>query len=382
MTVIDTHGVHGAAATFAEVEAQAKLKLHSVEDLRATLATTEPMSSVGFPVGDSVKFKINPAWNHGIETKSGSDLVDAFVRVGKGATKEFQLTKDALLEATSVTGLPKGYVARTPANLVEPQLNYWFREGLGAKDFKLLVVNDEAAHALTRSTVTPFSNIRLLDEALDTIHARYGDDAEVLVDYKNHHSLRSTAFRLIVPSESRILTDTGTDNDSWSCGVQVKNSLIGESQTSIDGYLFRWWCTNGAIDTSASTGVWSRRSGGQGDEVFEWARSAVDEVLGGLDHAFDAIQAMTEISLENEVADTLRDIFQTYRVPAPQREAIIKGMVDSDQLNMYAVMQAITAAANGADVDPLHAEALMRVGGELPHVAHDRCGACRRLMPH
>jgi len=144
--------------------------------------------------------------------------------------------------------------------------------------------------------------------------------------------------------------------------------------------LFRWWCTNGAIDTAASSGVWNRRQG-QGEDVYDWARMAVDDVLGGLEHSLDAVQNLVDVTLEGEVNETLRDIFQQYRVPAGEREAIIRQLVESDQLTMYAVMQAITQVANRHDMNPLHAEHLMRVGGDIPHVANDRCGSCRRILP-
>jgi hypothetical protein len=86
--------------------------------------------------------------------------------------------------------------------------------------------------------INPFSNLRLLERALEGIEAHYGA-GEVLVDSKFAHSLRRTDIRLIVPENRRAMHRTGTDDDTWSAGIQLKNSLIGDVQTSIDGYLFR-----------------------------------------------------------------------------------------------------------------------------------------------
>lgn len=355
-----------------------KDKLLTLDDLREQLSKTEPLGARDVVVGDGVRFRLDPTWNHGVEAKDGDEAVDAYVSLNGS---EFQLSKDAVLEATSICGLTKNYASRTPARLIEPQLNYWFRDGLVGKEYKLLTV-DSLGAAFARATVVPFSNLRLLDQALAGIKAAYGTD-DVLVDYKLAHNLKYTAFRLIVPEQTRVIENTGTDNDTWSVGVQVRNSAIGDTQTDISGYLFRWWCTNGAIDTFASSGAWSRRSSGQDEwSVYEWAREAVDGVLGGLEHSLDAVQSLTDIPIAGEAADVLRDVFTQYRIPVKEREQIIENMIEAENLTMYAVMQAVTQAANNPELSPGNAEALMRAGGDLPHSASDRCEACRRLQVH
>jgi hypothetical protein len=56
-------------------------------------------------------------------------------------------------------------------------------------------------------------------------------------------------------------------------------------------------------------------------------------------------------------------------------------MVDNDQLNMYAVMNAITQAANRADVPQEQVRTLMEIGGDLPRAIHHRCDGCHRMLP-
>jgi hypothetical protein len=361
-----------------------KPKLHSLDYVRDVLAKTEPLSTYGFTVGDGIRFSLTPGWQHGMEARAGTELVDAYVHIGKGAgTLDFQLTKDALLEATSICGLTKVYAARCPAELLEPQLNFWFRDGLSFKpihDYQLLVAGGYGA-AITRASIVPFSNLRLMDEAIAGIEKRFGV-GELLVDYKFEHSLRKTHLRMVIPGHTRAIQGTGQPDDTWSVGLQLKNSLIGEERTSIDGYLFRWVCTNGAIDTHSSSGAWTRRGGGSENEVYEWARVAVDDVLGGLEPALDAVQAMVDIPIEGQANEILRDVFTHYGTPLPERAKIIENMVEQGNLNMYAVMNAITQVANDATMEPSHVENLLRMGGDLPHAAHSRCEACRRLLPH
>src|SRR5882724_2819536 len=308
--------------------------LLTLDTVREALATTEPLSEHGLTVG-STNFSLAPAWNHVLDTTEGTDVVDATVSIG---TSEFQLSKDAVFQATSACGLPAAYVKKTPARLIESHLNYWYGSdrGLGDKDLKLLVTQDRGA-AVTRSTVHPFSNLRLLEEALSGIEDRYGA-GEVLADSKFHHSLARTHLRLIVPEHTYRIEDTGTPNDIWSMGINLSNSLTGVEQTSLDGYLFRWWCFNGAIDTNAASGTWSRRSGGQEEsDVYEWARSVVDEVLGGLEGSFDAIQEMARTPVAGDVNQILRETFATYKLPARNRQAVIANLVEDDQMTMYSL---------------------------------------------
>ena len=363
---------------------QMRDKLIPLEDLRQRLGKTEPLSYKEFSAGSPIGFDLAPDWNHGIDLVASTDPIKASVRFGVEDAPRVTLTKEALLEFTSACGLSKAYVQRAPAHLITPQLEWWYSGGFGQRDFKALQVgSDEDARvvALTKATIQPFSNVSLLDKAVEAIYAEYGEDTEILSDYKFQHSLRQTAFRLIVPGHQRVIEGPGTSaDDTWSAGVQVRNSLIGLTQTQIDGYLFRWWCTNGAIDVKASAGAWNRKAGGQGDDVYEWAREAVDGILGGLEHSFQAVEDLTQVPLDEDAAVVLRDLFEEYKIPLAARSRITDNMVTaSGELTMYSMMQAVTEAANQVDLDPNHVEHLMRIGGDLPHSVHERCEACHRL---
>jgi len=357
-----------------------KDRLKTLEEAQEFLAITEPLNTFPFSTGDGIRFHLEPGWNHGIDAMGPMDVIEkAQVRVGEDLTTapDFFLTKDALLEFTSQCGLPKPYVSKTPANFIEDQLNYWFRLGMPGKDYKMLVTPDnERVVALTKATITPFSNLRLVDEMLGGIAKMYGE-GEVLVDYKFQHDLRNTHLRLIVPESVRTLKHTGTDDDEWSMGIQLKNSLIGAKPTELNGYLFRWTCTNGAIDTHAATGAFSRR--GSDNDVYEWARQAVDQVLGGLEGSLGQVQALAHIPIEGQAKQSLADVFQLYKVPGNLRDKVMEIMVETQELTMYAVMQAITAVANEVDMSFGQIEMMMRAGGDLPHRADSRCDTCHRI---
>lgn len=350
-------------------------KLFSLDTARAALANTEPLTSAALDP-DSTSFHLND-WNLDqvlVESMGDTDTVAATVRLGSA---EFPLTKEALLEATSAVGLSKAFVTRTPGTLIEPLLNHCIQQG--TRDMKLLITRGVGA-AFTRATINPFSNLLLLDNMLEGVRDRFGD-TEILVDYKFNHTLAATNLRLVLPESQRILEHTGTANDVWSTGIQLTNSLIGKKQTSIEGYLFRWTCTNGATTTQVSSGPWSRKSGGQGDEVYVWARDAVDAVLGGLEGALDQVQHLVDVPVGGAVADILLDAFNTYKIPAAERDMITANMLNTEEaLNMYTVMQAITQVANTPDLESSHVDRLLAAGGDLAHTVASRCDSCHRRI--
>jgi hypothetical protein len=221
--------------------------------------------------------------------------------------------------------------------------------------------------------VKPFSNRGLLSYSLQAIDKKFG--GEVYADYKFHHTIDSTDIRLILPEYTKVINDTGVDDDAWSAGIHLHNSLSGEGgMTSVEAYLFRWWCTNGATtEVNNVASQWSRRSGGQDEfAVYEWAKDTVDDILGGLEYKFDQVQALTSQYIEGEVTEeVIRDIFRMYAIPVSQREEILNELAEADPLTMYALMQAVTRTANDPRIKPERRDKMMRIGGSIPTTVFD-----------
>jgi len=166
-------------------------------------------------------------------------------------------------------------------------------------------------------------------------------------------------------------------------GIQFRNSQLGLRPVSIDGYLLRWLCTNGMTDTLVTSGQYNRRSGGHEEgDIYEWARAAVDNVLGGLEHVMEGVGASTLIPVEKDVNLVLDDLFRQHKVPGKLQQEAIRNMAETGgELSMYSIMNAITQVANDTGLSPASADKLLRVGGHVAHAADKRCGTCRRLLP-
>lgn len=338
-----------------------------------------------------MEFIVGEGWDISAASSLDTDQVHAFVRM-PGIDQEVQLSRGALLEAAAKIGLHKVLAEKTPHQLLEPWLNWWYQGNGGweGREFKMFVRGAAGqdsvplAVGFSNGTIRPFSNLRIMDELVAGISRAYPTAGEdILVDFKFTHSLELTHCRLVVPGYRRNITGPGTatPSDEWSTGVAWRNSQLGIGALSLDGHLFRWVCGNGETTTIRASGVYNRRDG-QGEEVYDWARLAVEDILGGLEHSLDAVQETTSIPVEGDVNLVMDDVFRQHKVNGKDQENAIRIMAETGgDLSMYSVLNAITAAANVQGVTPARVDKLLRTGGHVARAAHSRCEACRRLMP-
>lgn len=364
--------VHSQAVSLDEVQAAGNLL--TLDNVREKLSTTEPLSEVVFTPNSGVTMRYESGWAG--NTVGLTDPTGAYLRMPGG--QEYQFTKQGAMQLGSECRITRGYQEAIPPDLLEQNVNWWLSNGLGDKELKLLASQDRAL-ALTRATVSPFSNLRLLDTILTRIENRYGE-GEVLADYKFYHDLEATALRLIIPGQRRIITGTSLEDDSWSVGVELKNSLIGLKQTELSGYLFRHWCTNGCVDTAHASGGFKRR-GSSEEDALVWAAESVDEILGGLEPALDSVQELVNQPVAGDVVTVLNDLFDRNNLPVRERRRVIDAMADTDEMTMYSVMQAVTQAANLDGLDRRSQQYLLNMGGHIAHTHGARCGECHRLLP-
>lgn len=366
-------------ANAVDVEEMRSLLL-TLDDVRERLASTEPFADQVFEAPQA-QIRLEDGWAAG---EDDAALVNGWLRI-HGVDDEIRLTRQAALEVGAFCRLPRKLQEDAPPDLVQTFINRMLAESLArSKEMKLLIrPADGAGIALTRNTIQPFSNLAFLDIMLDGIEDKYGQ-GEVLADYKFTHGLERTDLRLIVPGQQRAISGTRVADDSWSAGLQLRNSLAGTEQTALDGYLFRWRCTNGCTDTIAEVSALNRRQTPSPEEAYEWAQEAVNEILGGLEGSFAAVQSTAGVAVEpDQVAAVMRDLFAEHAIPARARERIITELADTgEDMTVYDVLSAVTVGANDVTVSPDTADQLLRLGGHIAHVtSNDRCGECRRILP-
>lgn len=342
--------------------------LSTIEEVTQQLQKTEPLVTEFLSNDSTIKFQLDADWAHGIDAMDTTDLVGARITVNG---VERPLTKEAALQAGANFGIPAAYVKKIPARLTEGLLNYHYGNGMGSKEYHLLSVGDKAV-AFTRPTLKPFSNLALLENTVEAIQERQGGDVPIFADYKFHNSLQHTNIRLIVPTEQRVIhgakmTDVPDNaDDVWLAGIHISNSVMGTSQTNLEAYLFRYWCTNGCTTTMPDVKAWSRRVNGQNDDVYTWAREQVDAIFDGLTDRFNEVQALTGLHVGTLTRDILEQIYRDWSVPVSQRERIGDLLLGAEELTMYTIMNAITQVANDEELKDARRDVLMRIAGSFP----------------
>lgn len=337
--------------------------LLTLDQVRARFAETEPLGEVTFESG-TAGIRYEPDW-------AGTELTDytgAYLQVPGG--EEYQLTKQGALQIGAQVGIPRKIQEDTAPDVLSPFVNWRIHERLGNKELKALT-REGRVQAITRATVSPFSNLRMLDVMLGGIENKYGE-GEVLADYKFAHDLEHTGLRLIIPAFRRTITGTSVADDTWSVGIDFSNSLVGLRQLNLQGYMFRWWCTNGATDIHHATGAFSRR-GSTEEDALAWAAQTVDEVLGGLEPALDNVQLLTGEAVAGDVRDVLEGLFRDYGIPSRDRSRVIAAMAEDDEMTAYSLMNAITQAANLDGLDDRSRQRLMALGGHVAGSHGERC---------
>lgn len=367
--------------------------LLTVDDAIARLAETEPLDSVSLVTGDpDIDITYDKGWS---EDLALTDPARVWLDVpGLGWV---QLTYQAAQHIGSLCRINKRVQEFFPPAILRDMVLFALREGLGENRLKLMTAGTGVdpsggqvplVVAQTRDTITPFSNVRLLQAVLDTVRGRLGSEVadSARIDYKMWHDLEHTSVRVIFPAAQQVIIGTGIDDDAWCYGIEYSNSLIGLKQTLVNGYLFRFTCTNGARDVEHASGGFQRR-GSTPEGAYTWAAESTAAILSGLDEAFAAVQELTRHPVDAGGSVVLAQLFRENYVPREQQAQIAQALeTETGPLTMYDVMQGTTRAANIPGLGWRPAMALMALGGYIAHTGGGLCDGslphgCRRLLP-
>lgn len=375
---------YSSAVSFDDMKAH----LFSLDAAREMFSKTEPLTEATFDTGDSgIRVEYGENWATGELT----DPVPVWLSVPAG--ERYQLTRQGATQLGSTCRVNQKYQEWLPPGLLQDAVNWALRTGLGERELKLLTAGTgeynggevPLAVAQCRATISPFSNLRLMEIVIERARQLFGSDTDsALVDYKMHHDLENSICRVVFPAAQVLMERTGVEDDAWCAGVEFRNSLIGLKQTALTGYLFRFTCTNGMMDIEHSSGGFARR-GTTPDEAYAWAQEAVDGVLGGLETTFEDVQSLVDQKVEGFVVADLGELFREYKVPRRLRSVAIETMADTGGvLTSYDLVNAVTRVANLDDMSWQDVDRMLMMGGHLAHDSAGRCNAqnpCMRRLP-
>jgi hypothetical protein len=384
---------------FTAVPFPAADQMLTVDEARKRLAVTEPLDFITFyTCGPGIEVHYGKGWPDG-ELDGPSS---AWLTLPDGTV--CQLTRQCASHIGSVARVNKKYAEWLPPQMLSANVTWALTEGLRKKsgdglELKILVAGtgrDEEdtrdiplAVAQTRATVEPFSNVELLNAVLLAIRAKLGNEAAdgALVDYKFFHGLEHTSFRVVVPLAQQVIVGTGTEDDAWCFGIEVRNSLVGLKQTVVSGYLFRFATLAGLTDVEHGAGGFNRR-GSTPQAAYNWAGEVAEEILGGIESAFAGLQALPDHIVDGEYGKIMDQYFRLSPVSKDLQLRIVTDLEETPvtDVNMYdlAVVSAEAANLDGSswrDVRTVH-----DLAGFIVHQGGGMCdgsieNGCRRLLP-
>jgi hypothetical protein len=376
--------------------------LLSLDEAREQFARTEPLAQVTFATlgGESRAAPVISYDKGWAKLAGGEEKVTPTRPVGAWLTvpqlgKTFQLTYQAAQQLGSTCRIPQDYQISVPPDLLAEHVNWWLAEGLGERLLKLLLAGageDEAgtkvplAVAQTRATVTPFSNLELLDRVLAVVAGWFGKEAaaRAAIHFTMYHDLEHTDFRVVLAGEGREVPGSALDSDVWLPAVEVSNSCIGLKQTTVTGGLVREATNAVALDAANSAGGFKRLRSTP-EEAFEWAAEAAGDVLGALDIAYANLADIAQRPVGDALGTFVGSLCNEFRVPRAQAERVSAVLEEfPGDLTMYELAAAVARTANMDGLAWRARGQLMTMAGHVVHAQGGRCTKdrpCCRALP-
>jgi len=333
----------------------AELNLLTRDQLVATMEPTEGLSHRDVDLGsnDAVEF---------LDVMNGQP---ARVKI---LGEEHQLTDAGLQQAATCIGIPSSYSRKCPYNMLLDHLNYW----CGVPGKMRFFLRDDKVVGAYKNRPDYYSNLMLHDNILAGIK-----DTTVLGYHQVSTDLDYSRFCVVL--DKTFEPKTG---DTLYGGISVQNSIFGSKALEVTPYIFRQWCSNGAI-TSESLSRWSRRSN-NADDISLWAQSAADRSVKELDCEFNRIKQLTEIGVVGQLDSTLKSIFRKFGIPTRTqgiiRDEAAKQNAGAGAQTLYDVYNAVTAV--GTHHQALSQESardLQLVAGEMTK-DYAMCDKCHQVI--
>jgi len=365
--------------------------LLTLAEARASFAATEPLASATFAVdpemGDAERpyVEFDDEWRLHGEDIAPTLPVEAWLTVPELDGQRFQFTYQAARQLGSTAHQPQALQIAQPAELHQLILNWWLARGLGIRKIKLLLSPHQGEGpdgekvplvvAQTRDTVTPFSNLALLDEVMKVLTAKYGKDAagRAMVHFVMNHDLEHTDCTVVVPEAGRDIA-----GQTWVPGTQFTNSCIGLKQTTVTGALMAADSSGVALDGAHSAGGFKRKNSNP-EDAYEWAAESAHDVLGALDIAWDNVARLHQLPIGIAPGAFVESLCSEFKVPKAQMQRLAAVLEEwPGDLTMDALVQITARCANMEDLPWRTVAQLQEMAG---HIIHSEGGRCSKDKP-
>ncbi len=277
-------------------------------------------------------------------------------------------------------GIPFKYADRCPVEVLAPQVKYWLSTSPKAAHGKLSV--ERSPNGLHASQFLPQGqDVVPLSNVLNTVGEEYG--SRVWVRHLDDDSPRTNYVSLVVSDLSWNAAlvgggDGSEEPDLVYGGITIQHSPVGDHPTILDGYLFRLWCSNGAIMREKSLKVTRKiphLSSGK-PSVF---LPAIGGIFDNLEGAFNKLAETCR-----KKAPSLDSFFLSMsalgkKVPAALRARMEELAQTNPPSTYYDLINMLTFLAHEQLDSMKRVRKIESLGGEaVAH--HEACTSCGRLL--
>jgi len=199
------------------------------------------------PVSSSETMDIDLGSGTAIQFRNSGEE-NLFVDIGK---RSFRLTDEIQCDAARAVGLHETYYKKSPSDLIQYNLNFWFNKSIGPMRF--LLSGDELVGITQR--IVPIANpIQLAEEVEKAVGKN-----RIMGYHYPHADMDYVKIPAILDFKRDVgdLPD-GSKDDHWG-GLFFQTSITGASPVMAGAYFVRQVCTNGAV-VCRELMKWSRKN--------------------------------------------------------------------------------------------------------------------------
>ena len=282
------------------------------------------------------------------------------IRPGRGRT--YQVADGHVLDLFQFTGVPQTLAKSLQTNTMERVLT----ECLRNKGRYGLVLQDDQVVGITpyreRHPVDPERVLTTMERAIPEA------DFQRVLTLPNH----VVSIDAVGVDERPVRA-----GDLVRAGTEVIFSPIGTELPTVQSYILRLTCTNGATATDAM-----RTFGyGEGDNMWQWFRQSVQRAYNAIGGIVTAWQNMIEEGIDpRDRAMVIEQLIKQARLGKLEADSVRSRAIEAPPENAYDAMNLLTWATSHVVEDPVRVMRGRQVAAEYASAATHRrvCPTCSR----
>ena len=360
-------------------------KVVPLKDVRAILARTEPVEEHILETDGSsrVEVKMPNEWNLGLKDLDDANLTTCSISFGG---KTYKMSKRAILSLLGKIGLSDRYAFKSPGDLLEPQVNYWFKNlGVGDESSIKLLTKGDYAVAFMKTSHPVVSNLEILEQVRMFLGGNK-EGTDLFIDPNVVNNFVETDFRVILPKvEFEVETERNGEPeiDKWHFGVHVSNSLTSYAAKplTLSGFMMEQRTLTGILPEYSQVASFTRAGAFDEDDLRGWVQSTMGQIMAILPTEADLVKHMPSHRMNGKVGTLTADIFRSMKIHRKVQERAIENLTESGDMTSYGIMHALAKSVSGmsSKIPPKIINHVQKVSGTLPVRGEDVCDECGRL---